>query len=109
VLDSVFAKTLLNPLASQRIPCTQALLCINTLVYFHLTAQYWYHTEATIKYKWYYLPAIPQQKDVLGRFRGRKSRKNVLEAMKKQLTLDKQEEWERAPAWNNLSAHAKCR
>lgn len=45
----VFAVTLLNLSASQRIPCTEALLCIKILEYFHLVACYWYHPEATIE------------------------------------------------------------
>jgi hypothetical protein len=50
-----------------------------------------------------------RHKDVFSRFRARKCTKKVLDALQKQLTLDKQEEWESDPAWNNLSAAAKCR
>jgi hypothetical protein len=63
VIIPVLAATLLNTVASQRIPFTEALLCINNLVYFHLMAQYWYHTEATIKYMENYL-AFHHHKDV---------------------------------------------
>jgi hypothetical protein len=48
-------------------------------------------------------------KNVLSRFRARKSTKKVSEALKKQLTLDKLEEWESDPAWNNLFAAATRR
>jgi len=40
-----FAATLFNPLASQRIPFTEALLCIKNLVYFHL----WHGTGTILK------------------------------------------------------------
>jgi len=109
VIVPVFAATHLKPLASQRIPFTEALLCIKNLVYFHLMAQYRYHTEATIEY----LENLPEEfhrhKDVFSRLHSSKSTKKVWEALIKQHTLDKQEEWESDPAWNDLSAAAKRR
>jgi hypothetical protein len=51
----VIAPTLLNPLESQRIPFTESLLCVRNIGYFHLMAQYWYHTEAMIEYMENYL------------------------------------------------------
>ena len=48
VIVPVFTATLLNPLASQRIPFTEAQVSIKNLVYFHLMAQYEYYTEAMI-------------------------------------------------------------
>ena len=50
VIVPVLAATLLNPSASQKIPFTEALLCVKNLVYFHLMAQYRDYTEATIEY-----------------------------------------------------------
>ena len=98
VIFPVFVATLLNPLASQRIPFTEALLCIKNLVYFNLMAQYRYHTEATIEYMDNYLKEFHRHKNVFSRFRSSKSTKKVSEALKKLLTLDKQEEWESDPA-----------
>jgi thiaminase len=109
VIVPAFAATLLNPLASQRIPFTEALLCIKNLVYFHLMAQYQYHTEATTEYMENYLEEFHRPKDVFSQFRASESAKKVSEALKKQLTLDKQEERESDPAWNNVSAAAKSR
>jgi hypothetical protein len=110
VIVPVFVATVLNPSASQRIPFTEALLCVKNLVYFHLVAQYRYHTEATIEYVENYLEECHRHKDVYSQFCTSKSTKKVTEALKKQLTLDKQEERESDPAWNNLSAAAKrCR
>jgi hypothetical protein len=91
-IDPVFVATLLNPLASQRIPFTEALLCVKNLVYFHLTAQYRYHPEDTIEYIQNYLVELDCPKDVFSRFCTSKSIKNVLEVLKKQLTLDNQKE-----------------
>ena len=51
VIVPVLTATHLKPSASQRIHFKEALLCVKNLVYFHLMAQYWYHTEATIEYK----------------------------------------------------------
>ena len=87
----VFAATHLNPSASQRIPFTEALLCVKNLVYFHLMAQYRYHTEATIEYMENYLEEFHRHKDVFNRFRDSKSTKKVSEALKEQHTLDKQQ------------------
>ena len=109
VIVSVLAVTLLNPLVSQRIPFTEALLCVKNLVHFHLIAQYRYHTEATIQYMENSLEEIHHHNDVFSRFRAIISTKMVSEALKKQLPLDKKEEWESNPAWNNLSAAAKRR
>jgi len=107
VIVQVFAATLLNPSASQRIPFTEALLCVKNFVYFHLMAQYWYHTEATMKYMENCLEEFHRHKDVFSRFCASKSTKKVLEALKKQLSLNKQEEWESDPTWNNVFVTAK--
>jgi len=109
VIVPVFAATLLNPSASQKIPFTEALLCVKNLVYFHFMAQNRYHTEATIKYMENYLEEFHSHKDVFSQFHASKSTKKVSEALKTQLTLDKQEERESDPAWNNLSAAEKHR
>jgi len=69
----VFVATLLHPSASQRIPFTEALLCIKNLVKFHLMRKYQYQTEATIKYMENYLEEFHRHKDVVSRFRTNKS------------------------------------
>jgi len=48
-------------------------------------------------------------KDVFSWFRASKSTKKVSEVLKKQLTLDKLEEWESDPTWNNLLGAATHR
>jgi len=88
VIVPVLAATLFNPLASQRIPLTEALLCVQNLVYLHLMSQYQYHTEATIKYMENYLAVFHCHKDVFGRFCASKSTQMVSEALDTQLTLD---------------------
>jgi len=107
VIVRVSMATLLNPSASQRIPLTEALLCGKNLVYFHIMEQYRNHTEATIEYMENYLEEFHHPKDVFSRFRASESTKKVPEALKRQLTMDKQEEWESDAAWNNLFAAAK--
>jgi len=107
VIIPVFAPTLLNPLASQKISFREALLCVKNWVYFHLMAQYRYHTEAMIEYMEHYLHEFYRQKDVFSRFQTSKCTKKVSEALKKQHTLDKSEDWESVPAWTKLSAAAK--
>jgi hypothetical protein len=54
-----------------------------------------------------YLEEFNNHNDVLSRFRASKSTKKVSESLRKQLTLDKQEERESDPAWNNHSAAVK--
>jgi len=76
----VFMASLLNPLASHRIPFTEALLCVNSLVDFHLMAHYWYHTETTIEYMENYLSKLHSYKDVLSLFHASKSTKKLSEA-----------------------------
>jgi len=109
VMVPVSAATLPNPSESQKIPFTEALLCVKNLVYFNLKAQYRYHTEATIEYMENYLEEFHRNKDVFSHLRASKSTKKVSEALKKQLTLDNQEEQGSDHAWNNLSAAAKHR
>jgi len=57
-------------------------------------AQNRYHTEAMIDYMENYLEQFHCHKDVFSRFRASKCTKKVLEASIKQLTFNKQEEWE---------------
>jgi hypothetical protein len=56
-----------------------------------------------------YLEEFHRQTDVFSRFCSWKSTKKDSELLTKLLTLDKQEERESDPAWNNLSTAAKCR
>jgi len=56
-----------------------------------------------------YLEEFHCHGDNFSRFHASKSTKKVLEALKKQLTLDRQKERESDPAWNNLSAAPKRR
>jgi len=56
-----------------------------------------------------YLEEFHRHKDDFSRFCATKSTKKVSEDLKKQLTLDKQEEQDSHPAWNNHSAAAKHR
>lgn len=50
VIVPVFVATLLNPLASQRIAFTDALLGVNYLAYLHLVAQYRHHTQVIMDF-----------------------------------------------------------
>jgi len=109
VSDPVFVATLLNHSTSQRITFIEALLCVKNIVYSHVIAQYWYHTEATIRYLENYLEKFHCLKSIFHRLRASESTKKISEDLKKQLTLDKQEKRESDPTWNNLSAAAKCR
>jgi len=69
VIVPVFAATHFNPSAIQRIPLTEPLFCIKNCVYFHLMAQYKYHTNATIKYMKNYVEQCHRQKDAFSQFR----------------------------------------
>lgn len=82
VIDSVFLVTLSNPSASQRIPFTQALLCIKNLQEFHVIEQIQYHTEADIEYMENYLKECHHRKQVFSQFHVTKSTKKVLEKFK---------------------------
>jgi len=104
VMVPVFTATLGNPSVSQRISFTEALSCINNLVYGSLMAQYRYGTEATIQYMEWYHGEFHQHKDVFSQFRFRKLTKMFSEVLKTQLTLHKQEAWECDQAWNYYSA-----
>jgi len=78
----VFTVTLSNPSASQRNLITAALLSVQKSVYYHLMAQYQYHTEAMIEYMGNYLEEFPLHKDIFSSFCARKSTKKVKEALK---------------------------
>lgn len=108
MIVSVFTSSLLNSSGSKTIPFTEALLCVQYFVYFHLMAQSQYHTETTIEYMENNLKQFHCRQDVFSRLRTRKSTNKVLEALKTKLTLNKQEKRESDPAWNNLSVAAKC-
>jgi hypothetical protein len=56
-----------------------------------------------------YLVEFHRYKDVFSRVRASKSTTKLSEALNKQFTLDKQEERESNPAWNNRSTDAKRR
>jgi len=81
VIDSVFVATLFNPSVSERIPFTEALLCVKNFVYFHLMAQYQYHTEAPIKYMENSLEEFHHHKDVFSQFHASKGTQKVSEAL----------------------------
>jgi hypothetical protein len=78
-----FAATLSNPSASERIPFTEALLCVKNLVYFYLMAQYHYHTEATIEYMENYQEEFHSHKDVFSQFHTSRSHKEGLGSIEK--------------------------
>jgi len=89
VIVPVFTVTLLNPSASQKIPFTEALVCIKNLAYFHLMAQYWCHTEATIEYPEKCIDGGEYPNDDFNWLRPSYSTNKVLPALKMQLRLDK--------------------
>jgi len=102
----VVMATLFNSSASERNPFTEALLCIDNLIYFHIMAQYWYYHQDAIQYMAKYLEEFHHQKDGFGRFCPSKSIKMVFKALKMLFPVVKLEEWESDPAWNNLVAAA---
>ena len=87
VVVQVFMATLFNPLATQSIAFTQALLWVKNFVYFHLMAHIWYHPEATIEYMENYLKGFHHENDLISQFHASKSPKMLSEALKKLLTL----------------------
>jgi hypothetical protein len=109
VIVQIFAGTLSNPLASQWIPITEARLYVKNFVYFHIMPHYQYHTEAKIKYMEIHLEEFHRHKDSFIRVRTSQSTTKVSEALKNNLTLDKQGEWKSDPAWNDVSVAGKCR
>jgi len=106
-IDPLFVVTLSTPSVSHRILFTEALLCVKHSVYFHLMAQYQYHTKAVTEYMEKYLEELHHHKDVFSQFRTSQSTEKVTEAWKKHHTLDKQTEQESDPTWTNLSVAAK--
>jgi len=110
VIVPVFAATLLNHLASQKIPFTEALLWVKNLVYVHIRAQYQYHTATTIEYMENDMEEFHRRRDDFSSLHTSKSTIKVSEALTKLLTPDTQEELESDTAWNTLSAAARhCR
>jgi hypothetical protein len=107
MIGPVFPVTQFNTFASQWIHYPEALLYMENLVFIRLMAQYWYHTEAMIEYMEKYPEEFHCQWDAVISFRTSQSTKKVFGALNKQLTLNKQQEWESNHTWNNLSAAAK--
>lgn len=108
VIIPVYAATLSNRCARHRIPCTEALLCVQNIVYFHLMAHCQYHTEATIWYMEKQLEEFHDHKDIFIRFCASQPKKTVSEAFMQQHCVDKQQDLESDPTWNNLLMPAKC-
>lgn len=106
MLATVFAVTCLIPSASQRILFTEALLCIQNIVYFHHMAQNKYHTEGMIEYMQKYPEEYYRHKDVFGWFGTSQFTKPVSEVLEQQLTLDQHKEQKSDPTWSELSAAA---
>jgi hypothetical protein len=73
VIVPVLAATLLKPLASHKIPITEALFCIKIFGYSHLMVQYQYHTEGKIEYMENYLKEFNHVRDGFSRFHGSNS------------------------------------
>jgi hypothetical protein len=48
--DSVFTVALSNPLVSERIPLTEALLCVKNIEYFYCITYYRYHTKTNVQH-----------------------------------------------------------
>ena len=71
--------------------------------------QYRYHSEVMIEYMEKCWEEFHPEKDAFSQFRASKSTKMVSEALKSQLTLDKQEEQNSNCTWNNLSVTAMRR
>jgi len=107
VTDPAHVATISNSLASPTIPFTEALFGIKNLVYFHLIAPYRYHTEDKTKYMENYLQDFHHYNDIPSQFHTSQSTNKVSEDLKKQRSLDKQEEWEWDPAWKRHSAAAE--
>jgi len=103
---SVFAATLFNFSASQRIPLTESLFCFNNIVYFHVMAHHRSPTEATIKYMGNHLDEYHCHNDVYTSFDASKATMKISEALKQLLTLDKQEELESDSTSKNHSIAA---
>jgi len=109
IIVPMFAVTLLNPFECQRIPFSEALLCVKNLANFHLIAQYLYHTKPMIENMEKHLDKFHYNKYVSSRFHACISAMTVMEALKMQHTLDKLEDLESDPAWSILGAAAKRR
>jgi len=108
VMVPVFEDTHSNTLVSQRIPFTKALFCVNNLAYSHLMTQDQYHTKATIEYMEKYLEEFHCHIDVFSWFHTCQLTKTILQAFKKQLTLDTLEDQVSDLASNNLLVAGKC-
>jgi hypothetical protein len=105
----LFVSSLLEPSSEQRQPFRDAILCVKSLIYFHLMTKYHNHTDATIGYMEGYLANFHRSKEVFARFRATKSKKKVAEALRKQLSEDLRLGRESEPGWRSLSNAAKTR
>lgn len=93
VTDPAHVATISNSLVSPTIPFIEALFGLKNLVYFHLIAPYRYHTEDKTKYMENYLQDFHHYNDIPSQFHTSQSTNKVSEDLKKQRSLDKQEEW----------------
>jgi hypothetical protein len=83
MLLPLFVSILLEPSFEQRQPYRDAILYVQSLIYFHLITKYHIHTDATIGYMQDYLVNFHRSKEVLAHFRATKSKKMFPEALRK--------------------------
>jgi len=107
-IKSVIRVTLVIPLASERIPLAEALICVMNILHFRFVTQYWYNIAATLEYMEKYLEESLHPKDAVCRSHTSKSTIMVSEPVNQHLSLDKQQEQDSNPAWNNHSVAATC-
>jgi hypothetical protein len=107
VIVPVFSTALVIALVCEMIPLREAVLCVKNFVYFQVMAQDRYHTKAKMKSMENYLEEFHIDINVFSRLHASQSTKQISEALKRYLSLDRQEEQESDPAWNNLSVDTK--
>ena len=104
----ILGVSLLEPLAEERGPFKVAILCVKGLIFFHLMVKYHSHTDQTIGYMQRYFKDFHRRKEVLARFRAKKSTKQSASVFRHELSEELRTRGEESSDWNRLSNVAKA-
>ena len=88
MLLPLFVLSLLEPSSEQRQPFRDTILCVKSLIYFHLITKYHNHTDANIGYLESYLHDYHHSKAVFTLISMIKSKMKIAEWLRKQLSED---------------------
>jgi len=91
LIDSVFTVALSNPLVSERIPFTEALLCVKNIEYFYCMAHYRYYTKTMFNFMKQYQEECHRHNNAFSSFFASQATNTLSKTLGKEPNLDIQQ------------------